>query len=90
MILQQDCYSDKIMILVQGNIEMRVTGYDAAKKKKESFIFGYLHQGTCFNVYNALTPLKDTSLISYIADSDDCQVEFIEVSDLVALAQHDK
>lgn len=68
---------------------MKVAGYDPVLRKKETFCFGFLHQGTSFNVYNALTPLKDTSLISYYAASNDCQVEFIAIHDLIKLAKHD-
>ena len=47
-----------------------------------------MNQGACFNVYNAFSETKQTSLASYYASTKDCIVEYLELHDLFDLAKN--
>lgn len=87
IILTQDSYNDNVMLVLEGTVQARVMkeGWDG--RQQEDFWFDTLEIGACFNVYNSFSE-KKSSLLTYVASSEDCQIGMINVAQLMELAQN--
>lgn len=89
-ILAHGNFSKYIMIILDGQIQVRVQRGDYLNNKEEMDIwFATLEIGACFNVYNCFSKSR-TTRVTYIASSKVVTVGLIKVSDLKALSQENQ
>lgn len=70
--------STKILILWEGNVQVRVTRQDPILETTVDIWFDNLSRGACIDVYNAIDPDRQT-LVDYYANSKHCIVYKIDV-----------
>ena len=58
-ILDQGCKSSKIMIVMEGSVQVRVSSWNDCGNKEEDLWLADLTRGSCFNVY---APFNHNSL----------------------------
>lgn len=83
VILQQDFYSDKIMIILQGSIYMKVRRICPDTGHRSEVNFGKLRQGSCFNVFNSFSRRRQGSLLSYVAAQKNCIIDTIPIQEVL-------
>lgn len=82
VILSQDEFSDCIMVVMEGVVQVLISGDNS------DYWLADIDIGTCFNVYNCFSEGNITSLVSYRVISKRCQIEFISTKDLQKLSSH--
>jgi len=78
LILQQGIHSENIMIVMEGQVQVRSSDY----------WIGNLNKGSCFNVYRPFNKDKPAK-INYYSNSENCQIVFLPINDLVSLCISD-
>ena len=85
-VLAHGNYSKYIMIIMDGQLQVRVQRGDYLNNKEEMDIwFASLEIGACFNVYNCFSKHR-TTRVTYITSSKSATIGLIKVSDLKAMA----
>ena len=78
MIHQFGIHSEKIMIVMEGQVQIR----------SHDYWIGNLNKGSCFNVYGPFD-VEKPSKINYYSNSENCQIMYLPIDDLVNLCVSD-
>jgi hypothetical protein len=77
--------NDQIMIIWEGQVQVRVELVNQKTKKLKSYWFDTLDKGACISVFSCFSDFK--SLINLYASSPHCIIQFIKAKDLEKLGQ---
>ena len=81
LILKQGENNEKIMILWEGTIQVRVSRSDPETDEYQDLWLDNLEKGACLAVYTSFIH-RQTSLVNFIASSKNVVVYQIDVNDL--------
>lgn len=88
IVLKQGQNNEKIMILWEGTIQVRVSRKDPDSNHIEDFWLDNLEKGAQIAVYSSFIE-RQTPLVNFYASSKNCVVLQIDVKELIELSNND-